>query len=76
MLGRAALDSASSSGCELMATEPTHIDGWVLDLVLTDIQDLVEIRVGSPVETSDHSSIFWMCWCNLTLTWFVDRKSI
>ena len=29
---RAALDFASSSGCEQMVTQPTHIDGGVLDI--------------------------------------------
>ena len=27
-------------------------------MVLTDVHDLVEVRVGSPVGTSDHSAIF------------------
>ena len=27
--------------------EPTHIDGRVLDLVLTDVPDVVGVRVGS-----------------------------
>ena len=55
--GRAALDYVSSSGCEQMVTEPTHIDGGALDLVLTSVHDLVEVRVGSPFGTSDHSAI-------------------
>ena len=33
---RAAFDFESSSGYEQMFTEPTHIDGGVLDLVRTD----------------------------------------
>ena len=33
--GRAARDLAFSSGYEQMATEPSHIEGGVLDLVLT-----------------------------------------
>ena len=39
--GRAARDFASSSGCEQMVTELTHIDGGVLDLVLTDVPMLM-----------------------------------
>ena len=54
---RAVLDIASSSGCEQMVTEPTHIDGGMFDLALTDIYAL-EVRVGSPVGASDHSAIF------------------
>ena len=41
-----------------MVTEPTHIDGKVLDLVLTDVPDIVGVRVGSTVGTSDHIAIF------------------
>ena len=55
---RASLDFASSSGCEQMVTEPTHTDGGVLYLVLTDVHDLVKVRVGSSVGTSDRSAIF------------------
>ena len=51
-------DFASSSGCQQMVTEPTHNDRGVLELVLTDIPDGVEIRVGSTLGTSDHSAIF------------------
>ena len=51
--GRAARDFVSSSGCEQMVSEPTHIEGRV-----TDISDIVGVRVGSPVGTSDHSAVF------------------
>ena len=37
-----------------MVTEPTHIDGGDLHLVLTDVSDLVAVPVESPVGTSDH----------------------
>ena len=58
MHGRAAIDFVSLSGCEQMVTEPTHIDGGVPHLVLIDVHNLVEVRVGSPVGTSDLSDIF------------------
>ena len=41
--GSAARDFVSSSGCEQMVTEPTHIDGGVLALVLTDFPDVVVV---------------------------------
>ena len=44
--GNTALDFVSSSGCEKMVTEPTHVDGGVPDLLLTDVHDLFEVRVG------------------------------
>ena len=65
LLGRAARDFASSSGREQMVTEPTHIDGEVLDLVLTDAPDFVGVSVGSLVGISDQSAI--------VKPWFDDR---
>ena len=41
-----------------MLTEPTHIGGGVLDLVLTGIPDVAEVWVGSQDGTPDHSAIF------------------
>ena len=70
--GKTTLDIASSSGCEQVVTETTHIDGGVLDLVLTYVHDLVDVQVGSTVGTSDHSAIF----IDIVLTWYVDRSSI
>ena len=55
--GRVARDFASSSGCNQMVVRPTHIDGGVLDLVLTDIPDRAEFRDGLPVTPSDHSAV-------------------
>ena len=52
--GRAVLDFVSSSGCEQTATEPTYIDRGVVELIVTDVHDLVGIRVGLPIGTSDH----------------------
>ena len=56
--GRAASAFASSSGWEHIFIEPAHIDGGLLGLVLTDVPDIVEVRVGSPVGTTDHIAIF------------------
>ena len=44
--GRAARDFASSLGCEQLVTDPTHVYGVVLDLVLTDNPDLLRVRPG------------------------------
>ena len=49
-----------------MVTKPTHINGGVSDLVLTDILAIVEVRIGSPVGTSDHSTIFYRCCAGAT----------
>ena len=32
-----------------MVTEPTHIEGGVPDLALTDVHNLLEVRGGSPL---------------------------
>ena len=56
--GRVVRDFSSLSGCEQMVTELTPIGGEVFDLVLTDVPDVVGVRVGSPVGTCDHSAVF------------------
>ena len=55
--GKAALDFISSSDCEQIVTETTHVDGRVPDLMLISVHDLVEVRLGSSVGTSDYSAI-------------------
>ena len=59
LYGRAERDHFSSSGCEQMVEEPTHIDGGVLDFVPADFPYILGIRAGSPVGTSDHSAVFY-----------------
>ena len=39
-----------------MVTEPTYIDGGVLDLVLTDVPDVFVVWVCLPVGTSDYGT--------------------
>ena len=41
-----------------IGTGPTHIDGRILELVLTDVHDIVEVRVSSPVTTYVQTTIF------------------
>ena len=48
---RAVRDFALSSGSQQINTEPIHIDEEVLDLVLTEVPDIAEVRVGLPVGT-------------------------
>ena len=66
--GRSARDFASSSGCEPIVSEPTHTNGGVLDLVLPEFFDVVGVRVGSPVGTSDHSAVFYRCCATATFS--------
>ena len=43
LIGRIARDFASSSVCEQINKESTHIDGGVLDLVLTNVPHVVGV---------------------------------
>ena len=56
-----------------MVTEPTHIDGGVLDLVLTDDPDIVGVQVGSPVATLNNSAV--LCMLCLTTYSSLGRKA-
>ena len=55
--GRAALEFATLSGCSQLVRGPTHRDGGVLDLVLTDVPDLVKVSVRAGIGRSDHSQV-------------------
>ena len=55
--GVAAFDFATVSGCDQLVVGPTHARGATLDLVMTDVPDLVRVAVVSPIGNSDHSSL-------------------
>ena len=44
--GRDALNFCNLSGCEKLVRCPTHIAGNRLDLVMTDVTDIVDVFVG------------------------------
>ena len=52
--GHDALDFYHLSGCEQLARGPTYFSGKRLDLVLTDVPDIVDVFIGTPTGTSDH----------------------
>ena len=54
---RDALDFCNLSGCDQLVRCPTHIAGNRLDLDLTDAPDRVDVFVGTPLGTSDHSIV-------------------
>ena len=56
--GRSVRDFTSSLECEQMIAENTHVNGGLLDLVMTDVPDVIGIRVDSAIGTSDHSAVF------------------
>ena len=45
------------SGCDQLVVFPTHAHGGTLDLIMTDVPDLVRVSVAAPIGNSDHSSL-------------------
>ena len=58
-----------------MVTEPTHIDGGVLDIVLADVPGIIEI-VCSPLGTSDHYAVFIDVVLNQPISHLVCRQEV
>ena len=54
--GVATFDFATVSGCDQLVVGPTHARGRTLDLLMTDVPDLVRAAVVAPTGNSDHSS--------------------
>ena len=55
--GVAAFDFATVSGCNQLVVGPTHARGETLDLLMTDVPDLVRVSVVVPIGNSDHYSL-------------------
>ena len=55
--GVAAFDFATVSGCNQLVVGPTHARFGTLDLLMTDVPDLVRVSVVAPIGNSDHSSL-------------------
>ena len=55
--GVAAFDFATVSGCDQLVDGPTHARGGTLDLLMTDVPNLVWVAVVAPIGKSDHSSL-------------------
>ena len=55
--GVATFDFATVSGCDQLVVGPTHACGGTLDLLMTDVPDLVRVAVVAPICNSDHSSL-------------------
>ena len=55
--GVAAFDFATVSGCDQLVVGPTHARGGTLDLLMTDVPDLVRVAVEAPMGNLDHSSL-------------------
>ena len=55
--GAAAFDFETVSGCDQLFVGPTRARGGTLDLLMTDVPDLVRVAVQAPIGNSDHSSL-------------------
>ena len=55
--GIATFDFATVSGYDQMVVGPTHAHVRTLDLLMTDVPDLVRGAVVAPIGNSDHSSL-------------------
>ena len=55
--GVAAFDFATVSGCDQLVAGPTQARGGTLDLLRTDVPDLVRVSVVALIGNSDHSSL-------------------
>ena len=53
--GVAAFDFSTVSGCDQLVVGPTHARGGTLDLLMTDVNDLVQVAVVAPTGNLDHS---------------------
>ena len=55
--GVEALDFATVAGCDQLVIGPTHARGGTLDLLMTDVPDIVREAVVAPLGRSDHSTL-------------------
>ena len=57
MHGVAAFDFATVFGCDQLVAGPTQAPGGTLDLLMTNVPDLVRVAVFASIGNSDHSSL-------------------
>ena len=55
--GVAAFTFPTQSGCEQLVVSQTNARGGTLDLLMTDVPDLVQVAVATPIGSSGHSSL-------------------
>ena len=74
--GHAALDFSNLSGCTQLVTGPTHNSGNRLDLLLSDVPDVVEVKISPPIGKSDHSAISFDLLTNFNVPKFTVSRRI
>ena len=55
--GVSSFDLATVSGCDQLVVGPTHARFGTLDVLMTDVPNLVRVAVVAPIGNSDHSSL-------------------
>ena len=55
---------------------PTQIAGDRLDLVMTDVPDIVDVFVGTPRGTSDHCFVSWVLWVEQPVPEYNIRSTV
>ena len=55
--GIAVFAFATVSGCDQLVVGPTHVRGGTLDLLTTDVPELVRVAILMPIGNSNHSSL-------------------
>ena len=50
------INYATASGCDHLVVGPTRAPGGTLDLLMTDVPDLLQVAVVAPIVNSDHCS--------------------
>ena len=55
--GVAVFHFTTVSGCDQLVGCPTHVCSRTLDLLITDVSDLLRVAVVVPIGNSDHSSL-------------------
>ena len=55
--GVVAFDFTTVSGCNQLVAGPSHARGGSLDLLMTNVPDLVRVAVVAPIGNEDHSSL-------------------
>ena len=66
--GIAAFLFTTVSGFDQLVVGPSHARGEALDLLMTDVPDLVRVAVAAPIGNSDHSSLSAVIWNRLFQT--------
>ena len=55
--GVAAFDFPTVSGYDQLVVGPIHASGGILDLLMTDVPDLIQVAVVAPIGNSDQLSL-------------------